>query len=372
MSVGKLSLKLLEKEKKADFLPALEGLRFIAIGWVLLFHLAFLRNPNAHKAFQLIANPGHLGVELFFCISGFVMALPAAKRLRNGDLRYYFIRRLTRLEVPYLVALTCGFAAKVTMTSLNFTDAIKHFLASATYLHNIVYQARSVISVVTWSLEVEFQFYLLAPALWTLLIFSKSLTRLIAFIVLFTAIASSLKTGKQTFYFLLLPAYIQFFLAGALFAVLHVRFPTVVSSRRDILSLGLPLGLFFLFFTQFTPHWAHPSISLIGCCFLMTAALWGPLSKKVLSNYFVVTVGGMCYSIYLYHSFVYNALDRIWPRLGIPDSAFTTLLRTGLYITVAVAISAVFFALIERPFMKSELSRKVFSALGFQSRRASS
>src|SRR5664279_84410 len=91
-----------------SYLPEIDGLRFLAISWVFLYHLNDYLIKNYHgngvKIFQTVLGNGHLGVELFFVISGFVLSLPFAKyyfkQEKKVHLRQYFMRRLTRLEPP--------------------------------------------------------------------------------------------------------------------------------------------------------------------------------------------------------------------------------------------------------------------------------
>ncbi|HYW39566.1 MAG TPA: acyltransferase family protein, partial [Terriglobales bacterium] len=91
----------------------MDGLRFAAIGMVILFHLnGYL---TAKSPFYSAAPPhsdwlaqaamvGFRGVELFFVISGFILGLPFAAHYLKGaapvSLRKYYLRRLTRLEPP--------------------------------------------------------------------------------------------------------------------------------------------------------------------------------------------------------------------------------------------------------------------------------
>ena len=91
------------------FIPQIDGLRFVAISSVVLFHLyASLNHGGAvqNPAFDP-ANVGVLskrGVELFFVISGFILGVPFASSYLRGapkiNLKQYFLRRLTRLEPP--------------------------------------------------------------------------------------------------------------------------------------------------------------------------------------------------------------------------------------------------------------------------------
>src|ERR1700733_6334081 len=113
-----LIARLSRIQGSSHLVPELEGLRFVAICSVFLTHLngyllAKDTEPWAIAAqgswIDLALRQGGLGVQLFFVISGFVLAPPFA-RMRLGlgpkvKLGPYFLRRLTRLEPPYLLCL---------------------------------------------------------------------------------------------------------------------------------------------------------------------------------------------------------------------------------------------------------------------------
>jgi peptidoglycan/LPS O-acetylase OafA/YrhL len=96
------------------FIPQIDGLRFVAISSVVLFHLyASLHHGGAvqNSAFDAarLAMLSKRGVELFFAISGFILGVPFASSYLQGapkvKLKQYFLRRLTRLEPPYILSL---------------------------------------------------------------------------------------------------------------------------------------------------------------------------------------------------------------------------------------------------------------------------
>jgi peptidoglycan/LPS O-acetylase OafA/YrhL len=115
---GRFLAQISRETSSGRFIPEMDGLRFAAIGMVILFHLnGYL---NAKSPFYSAAAPnsdwlaqaamvGFRGVELFFVISGFILGLPFAAHYLKGtapvSLRKYYLRRLTRLEPPYIVAL---------------------------------------------------------------------------------------------------------------------------------------------------------------------------------------------------------------------------------------------------------------------------
>src|SRR4051812_49366863 len=112
MDRATLERRLSRRTTSGRIIREIDGLRFVAITFVVLFHLGGLVKAHAAggtSSLLRVVNTGGYGVQLFFVVSGFVLSLPfAAHRLRNGrvvSLRAYFLRRLTRLEPPYIVVM---------------------------------------------------------------------------------------------------------------------------------------------------------------------------------------------------------------------------------------------------------------------------
>src|SRR5438270_8947414 len=107
-----LLARLSRETSSGRFIPEMDGLRFVAISMVVLFHLngyltaktAFYEHgPMAQRDWLCrAALVGSHGVELFFLISGFILALPFAAHHLAGapavNLQKYYLRRLTRLQ----------------------------------------------------------------------------------------------------------------------------------------------------------------------------------------------------------------------------------------------------------------------------------
>ena len=160
------------------YLPELDGLRFVAIVMVILFihmgsyiHDFVLQIPDeSRSAVYSFFYEGSYGICLFFMISGFILALPfAEEKLLQGKavgLKQYFGRRLTRIEPPYIVSLIVYFIIRVWILHYeSFSELLPNFAASLFYIHNLVFNAHSAVNGVAWTLEVEVQFYILAPLL---------------------------------------------------------------------------------------------------------------------------------------------------------------------------------------------------------------
>ena len=107
------------------YYPEIDGLRFLAIASVLIYHVWFAAHQDLSgyealsrsQSWVLHVRHGDRGVELFFAISGFILGLPFASHYLGGGPKVaigrYFQRRLTRLEPPYVIALVGFYAAAV-------------------------------------------------------------------------------------------------------------------------------------------------------------------------------------------------------------------------------------------------------------------
>lgn len=235
------------------FIPEIDGLRFVAIAAVVAYHL--YGQLGRYCGVRLSAVPARLvnngdrGVSLFFVISGFILALPFVSHCLRGsasvDLRRYFQRRLTRLEPPYIINLVLCAVLLVLVKHISATSVIPHLLASLFYSHSLLYGSLSAVNPVTWSLEVEVQFYLIMPLLAHVFAIRSPLTRR-AFLI-----AAMLIAGMSQAYWahtlrseLTLLYYAQFFLAGLLLADLYLAHTTEPAKNWcwDIVSLaGWPL-----------------------------------------------------------------------------------------------------------------------------------
>jgi peptidoglycan/LPS O-acetylase OafA/YrhL len=164
-----LQFKRITTQKR--FIPQIDGLRFVAIASVVLFHVyAALERGAVPTPIPFNTDVAKRGVELFFAISGFILGVPFASRyLANAPkvkLKQYFLRRLTRLEPPYFLSLFAWAAMQDIVAHRSLADMAPHLAASAVYMHNLIFGAfPGAVNGVAWSLEVEIQFYCLVPLL---------------------------------------------------------------------------------------------------------------------------------------------------------------------------------------------------------------
>ena len=279
--------------------------------------------PEVDGPIAWMMGTGWMGVRLFFAISGFILALPFAEQYlaagRPLRLGAYFTRRLTRLEPPFVVCLLLLFGLQLARFGSAWWEQTPHLFASLTYTHTLIYNAFSPINVVIWSLEVEVQFYLLMPVLAMAYRIGSPATRrtLLAAGVLGLSAASvwlapQLPLGVQNLVIFHLP----YFLVGLLLADLHVtRWKSADRTRARAMD-----GLALLAVPAIFAATVDPLLLLLAPWFVFlafAAALRGRAFRAALSNRWVVVIGGMCYTIYLYHFTVIKGLSRA--TLGLTD-----------------------------------------------------
>lgn len=345
--------------------------RFLAILWVVLYHIASLKSAAAPTLIRTFVDPGHYGVELFFVISGFVLSLPFAGALLSGKegppLGAYFLRRVTRLEPPYICSLLAFFGLKV-LLGAKAGELFPHLAASGLYLHNLVFGTESAVSIVAWSLEVEVQFYLLAPLLAGLLFRRRRVWRvslLVACIVVSASACALVRAGEYPRYFLSLPGFLHFFLLGFLLADIYtVDWGSHAPLRGR--AWDVTGGFAFIALCVLIRHYHHaPAGRLLGPALtfiVVISAFRGPLLNRVFTSRFVYTVGGMCYSIYLWHTPVLLATSR-WAERIFPTGPWLLVGQTVSVLCAVLAASTVMFVLLERPCMDKRWPQKLLSAL---------
>jgi peptidoglycan/LPS O-acetylase OafA/YrhL len=360
-----------------QFIPEIDGLRFLAILSVFIYHLAgdVLRHSSAQDRESLssswlfgVTQVLNIGVPLFFIISGFILSTPfAAAHLyqkRPVSLKKYFLRRLTRLEPPYILSLALFFAIKVAVAKAPAWELFPNLMASIFYLHNAIFGAPSVINFVAWSLEIEIQFYILAPALACIFAIRSVFMRraiLVALTLLATQI--SLLVWKNGALQLSLLGYSQYFLTGFIFADLYLSGGDRRQHNRlwDVVSvIGWPALLALLMHGGVFAYWITPWLILL----LYLAAFHGVIMNGFVTNAWIATIGGMCYTIYLLHNYIIAGLGAFTERF-LAHSPFEArlLVQFLLMAPVLLALSAIYFRMVERPCMQPQWPRQLMAAI---------
>lgn len=382
VSRGWLERMLARETSGGELLRHVDGLRCIAILCVLLYHIngyAVAKTPFPHdttaetdRLCRIFAE-GHVGVQLFFVISGFILALPFARQHIAGGrpvrVRDYLLRRLIRLEPPYLIALSIMTALAVLVHGERLRDLLPHFLASAVYGHYFLYGRGSDILPVAWSLEIEAQFYLLAPLLAAVFrLPTPSLRR--AAILLAIVTAGSLQSladypAHSPMHGWTILSAAHWFLAGFFLADCQVSGELEPGRRQaawDAVGCAAWIAVFFVVQQRICLHVLGPLLTLLA----YAAAFKGSHTRRLLSHPAVYIVGGMCYTIYLYHGVLIAMLGRATIGLhasrilGIDSTAQIALLAPPI-----IVICGFLFMAFEKPFMSRSLYEQARRVMGW-------
>lgn len=358
---------LKRKTNSVNFIPQIDGLRFLAILPVIIGHLnvfvnaktalSFNRSPFDYWFINIINSEARKGVLLFFVISGFILAVPFVKQfLYEGkafSLKSYFLRRLTRLEVPYIfnnivyALLLVFFASHEYSKTFSVDIVLKHLMASLLYIHNFIFVDHRI-NYVTWSLEIEIQFYILVPLIILLFKLSKKLRRAI---IIFLILLFPLLQHYYTPHFLSIYNFIQYFLIGFVLVDLFlVGFKFNLNKWAEFL-IGF-LSLLCVLFLNIENNFYAEYCFIVLLSIFTALVLMGEVWRKVFSIKFLTVVGGMCYSIYLWHTAIISGLGNYITHIGISGHYFITLFLQSLIILPAVLVfSTIVYVLIEKPCM---------------------
>lgn len=348
------------------YIPIIDGLRFVAIAAVVLYHLNdflvhkqnWTNSPDIRNLLTYrILNVGNCGVQLFFAISGFILGLPFLERISQNEplkLAPYFLRRLTRLEPPYIINLFISVGLLIAVKGESLGELLAPLAASMGYVHNLVYGELSRINGVAWSLEIEVQFYLIAPLLaWSFYRLPRPLRRSLVLSLITLAVIGKVVPGQAADprIRLSLLYHYEHFLVGMLLADVYLTdwHRTPPQHRAyDLLGTVAWCAVVCVQWSPLTtPLIAPAALAAYYCSFR------GPALSWLLSRPWITTIGGMCYTIYLYHFYVISVVGgNVLSAGGSGMNYFPLLVLLVISAGPAIVVSsAILFALFEKPFM---------------------
>ena len=284
----------------------LDGMRGVAILAVLGFHY-FSCFPTVYPYGSAWADfPlfrwGHLGVQLFFAISGFVIALTLERCTGLDD---FAVRRFARL---WPTMLLCSVLSYATLSLLPSPWAPKpaDFLPSLTFIDGAVWNKlipgldAGWIDIAYWSLFVEVRFYALAALLWW-----ASPRR-------FAPLFFGLSTGVVALYALLHAAglgpraeWLQWAFAAKFLPwfVVGVAARLVSLGRVRLGALGLGLAVLQTACLLGIGDAQAQPVALLAVMVLMLGPLVSPRLARWLGARPLAAVGAASYSLYLLHQY---------------------------------------------------------------------
>jgi peptidoglycan/LPS O-acetylase OafA/YrhL len=337
------------------FRKDINGLRAVAVVLVLLFHGGVAAFPS-----------GFIGVDVFFVISGFLITsiVRADLAADKFSFRSFYVRRLWRIQVALLAVVGATFVIAAIFYlpddfNVYFKSAMQTIGLSSNYYFaktTTAYAAtgsQTLLLLHTWSLAVEWQWYLIMPvAMWLLYRYASPLqTRLIMLIALVAlalyALRQPVMHGDEAYFWF--STRIFEFLFGATLAVL-VEGRSAPSNALPLNALGvLALAAIFGIAVMHGVIADYPNHYSVLLCVACVVVLWMGANQqswvsRLLSLAPVVFIGDISYSLYLWHWPIFAT----WRYLELPESAATLLLCYAL----TLALGYLSYRFIEQPYRR--------------------
>ena len=326
----------------------IQSLRAISVLSVILFHY-----------YPPILPGGFVGVDIFFFISGLLLAGQVTKLLDSGlskrkVLVKYAWRRMQRIVPAYVIMLVIvAIASSILLTRQDFTLFSRTLEKAFIFSSNIYFskfndyfspESSELPLLHTWSIAVEIQLYLLVP----LILFSLKATQRIPALVILTCLAliyseyliSALLDSQSAYYGTLTRA--PAFLIGCAVSAVKYEIPTSWRKETWISAFALALLIVSVIYQPILGE--HPGVSSLIPIVAVTILLMFPASKStnaVLGSRVLEKIGGYSYSLYLWH----------WPILALlryyEGDSVLSISSTLIFLALTIILSILSYRFIE-------------------------
>lgn len=327
----------------------IDGLRAIAVLPVIWFHTGFFGLSG-----------GFLGVDVFFVISGFLITGILLNEIEGGTfsiLGFYERRARRILPALFAVVLTTIPFAWFLLDPPAFADysrsiaAVILFVSNVHFLENVNYFGLNVEQMPllhTWSLAVEEQFYLVFP--WVLLLIRRSFWVLILTLLVVLAALSLVlsewgwRNEPDANFFFTFSRFWEL-LAGAIAAVIAKHAMPKENGVLAILGLALILGSMVVFDETTPVPSLYALVPVLGSFLVLLFGQSGTFVARFLSLRWMVGIGLVSYSAYLWHYPLFAFAHVAYPNGVHPGLMFALLILT-------LAMAALTWVCVEQPFRR--------------------
>lgn len=331
----------MQKTPNPNRLYEIDLLRFVAALSVVLYHYAFRGHAAdnmtvmPYPSIAPVAKYGYLGVDMFFMISGFVIFMTVSA----GSARRFVISRVVRLYPAFWVCCTVTFIVSLIAGGAVYPVSWYQYAINMTMLGGLT--KVEYIDSVYWSLFLEMKFY----ALVFILLILRKMDAAKNLLGLWLIIVIALSQWKIRYIgFVFIPEYAHYFIAGAMFYLVHKQgvcfykmFIIIVSyvvAIKAALEKALSMGVHY--HTQFETITIIIAISVFYIIFLLMST---GFTKNFSSERWLL-LGALTYPLYLIHQNIgYMIFNLAYPLINphvIMLGTITTMLLAAYIIDVKI------------------------------------
>ncbi|WDF79396.1 acyltransferase [Mucilaginibacter sp. KACC 22773] len=328
----------MSQRAQQNYIPALTGVRAMAAYLVFISHFAYIFDEKFPHSVQRFFNEFHIGVTIFFVLSGFLIAFRYfdSFKLTKDWFKQYLKNRVARIYPMYAI-LTIGAFIAFYFTNNQIVTAghnpIAMFLMNIVFLRGFFDQLKFTGVAQGWSLTVEECFYFSAPFIFLIATKYKrfyiqpiAVTGLgVVLVLIFSHVNWYGFFGNFTFMMLytFLGRCFEFF-AGIQLALIVRRQKPEGNSKKKLTYLGFFLIFVCVWIMSVLPipkgqeAGLHNPLGIITNNYLLALSItlffYGILTettllKKILATRFVELLGKSSYIFYLVHlGYMYNFL----------------------------------------------------------------
>lgn len=355
-------MRLKDKEEatqmslKPPIIDSLTGIRALGALWIVLFHMRAELMPLIGNSIilQNFVSAGHIGVTLFFILSGFVLSYNYCQTFSSLNASAYFNflgQRLARIYPIHLATLLFFLTLVIAANLAGHTfESPERYTTLKFFKHIFLINGWSIPietswNGVAWTLSLEWLCYLLFPFLALLVskIKNSFLPLLLITFILVTTISLKAPGGVYE---------VIMFLEGILLGKLYTsRFgenfswqPITFISLLIIIGLGSSLA---------TLNLRTSNIAVFVVVFIYGLAWGGSLSNKVFGSKWMIYLGYTSYSLYMTHPIALKILRMFFSEqsvqaMGKPQ-VFVLVLS---YICIILLVARLTYSLVEEPARK--------------------
>ena len=381
-------MSLVHGGSKSQRFPCLDGYRAIAALMVVCTHTAFHTAFVTHGAGGAFFSRLDFGVTLFFVISGFLLFRPwstaAIRDSAKPRTKAYAIRRAARILPAYVLVVAVVLIILPTIRGAeSYFGVWKYWVTHLSFTQIYVPNAQVRGLTQMWSLAVEVVFYVFLPlAGWWLVRrrrpgaegVSRQLRFLFGLVVVgivATVVRALWGPGAPLFVGFWLPAYLDWFAVGMIFAVIHeakrhgieTRFGRALDrlAADPLVPVGIGVLILVIAMTPLAgPYILVPStpfatmsrhyLYLMAAAMFIIPGLFGNqgqgLWRTFLQSPIMQFLGQISYGIFLWHLIV---IELVWITFGWGEFSGPMIIALPVVVIVSIFAGWLSWIVVERP-----------------------